>query len=110
MKADGSTELLPLTHGVALGVAPDVEFTSQTVHLEPGDAVVLYTDGVTEAINTKGEQFGIERVNEVFAGRPPGNSEQATQALFDAVRDFVGEAQQFDDITCLVLHRGFGGS
>ena len=110
VRPDGSTELLPLTNGVALGVAPDVEFSSHTVQLEPGDAVVLYTDGVTEAINTKGEQFGVERLQEVFAASPPKNAEQAAKETFEAVREFVDEAQQFDDITCLVLYRGDGVS
>ena len=105
VRPDGSSELLPLTNGVALGIASDVEFSSHTVQLEPGDTVVLYTDGVTEAMNTKGEQFGVERMHEVFSGIPPKNSEQAAQAMFQAVKDFVGDAPQFDDITCLVLRR-----
>ena len=110
VRPDGSSELLPLTNGVALGIAPDVEFSSNSVQLEPGEAVVLYTDGVTEAMNSKGEQFGVERMHHVFAASPPKNSEQAAQTMFEAVREFVGDAQQFDDITCLVLHRGEGGS
>ena len=110
VRPDGSSELLPLTNGVALGIAPDVEFSSNTVQLEPGDAVVLYTDGVTEAMNSKGEQFGVKRMHDVFTMNPPKGSEQAAQAIFEAVRNFVGEAQQFDDITCLVLHRDEDGS
>ena len=110
VRPDGSSELLPLTNGVALGIAPDVEFSSNSVHLEPGDAIVLYTDGVTEAMNSKGEQFGIERMHDVFAASPPKDSKQAAQTVFESVREFVGDAQQFDDITCLVLHRGENGS
>ena len=110
VRPDGSSELLPLTNGVALGIAPDIEFSSNTVQLEPGDAVVLYTDGVTEAMNSKGEQFGVKRMHDVFTMNPPKGSEQAAQAIFEAVRNFVGEAQQFDDITCLVLHRDEDGS
>ena len=110
VRPDGSSELLPLTNGVALGIASDVEFSSNSVHLEPGDAVVLYTDGVTEAMNSKGEQFGVERMHDVFAASPPKTSEQAAQTMFGAVREFVGDAQQFDDITCLVLHRSRDGS
>ena len=105
VRPDGNSELLPLTHGIALGVATDVQFSSNTVQLEPGDAVVLYTDGVTEAMNSKGEQFGVERMHDVFATSPLKDSEQAAQAIFEAVRNFVGDAQQFDDITCLVLRR-----
>ena len=110
VRPDGRSELLPLTNGVALGIAPDIEFLSNTVQLEPGDAVVLYTDGVTEAMNSKGEQFGVKRMHDVFATNPPKDSEQAAQAIFEAVRNFVGEAQQFDDITCLVLQRDEDGS
>ena len=106
VRPDGSSELLPLTNGVALGIASDVEFSSNSVQLEPQDAVVLYTDGVTEAMNSRGEQFGVERMHDVFAASPPKDSEQATLAMFEAVREFVGDAQQFDDITCLVLYRG----
>ncbi len=105
VRPDGTSELLPLTNGIALGVTPDVQFSSHTIQLNPGDSVVLYTDGVTEAMNANGEQFGVERIHEVFAGSPPKNSEQAAQAMFEAVRTFVGDAPQFDDITCLVLHR-----
>ena len=105
VRSDGTSELLPLTGGVALGVAPDFEFPSQSVQLEAGDTVVLYTDGVTEAMNGEGEQFGVSRMHEVFAANPPENSEQAARAMFDAVRDFVGDTPQSDDITCLVLRR-----
>ena len=110
VRPDGSSDLLPLTNGVALGIAPDVEFSSSSAHLEPGDTVFLYTDGVTEAMNSKGEQFGLERMHDVFAASPPKSSEQAARTMFEAVTEFVGDAQQFDDITCLVLHRGEDGS
>lgn len=105
VRPDGSSELLARTHGVALGIAPNIEFSSQTVQLDPGDAVVLYTDGVTEAMNANGEQFGVERLHEVFDGSSPENAEDAAEAMFEAVRNFVGDAPQFDDITCLVLRR-----
>jgi len=105
VRPDGSSELLPLTGGVALGIAPDIEYPSHTVQLEPGDTVMLYTDGITEAMNGDGEQFGVERMHEVFAESPPENSEQALKAMFDAVRNFVGDTPQSDDITCLVVRR-----
>ena len=105
VRSDGTTTLLPLTGGVALGIAPDQKFQSRTVQLEPGDTVVFYTDGVTEAMNGDGEQFGVQRMSDVFAASPPKNSEQAAQAMFDAVKVFVGDTPQSDDITCLALHR-----
>ena len=105
VRSDGSSELAPPTGGVALGVAPGIGYRHNEVHLEPGDTVVLFTDGVTEAMNAENEQFGIERLREVFAGNPPTDSEQANRAVFEAVRDFAGDNPQSDDITCLTLRR-----
>ena len=100
---DGSTELLPLTGGIALGVFPDYDFDQASVVLEPGDTVVFYTDGVTEAMNADGEQFGIEPLQELFGADPPHDPEQVTAAVFEAVNAFAGETPQSDDITCLAF-------
>lgn len=110
VRSDGRSELLSLTGGIALGLAPGVEFSSNSVQLDPGDAVVFYTDGVTEAMNGDGEQFGVEGIRKLFAASPPENSEQATRSIFEAVRGFVGDTPQSDDITCLVLCRTEGDS
>ena len=101
--ADGSTTLLPPTGGVALGVVPDVAYQESSVPLRPGDRVVFYTDGVTEAENDRGEQFGLEGLCAVFAARPPEDVRTTNAAVFDAVDAFVGQAPQFDDVTCLTL-------
>ena len=66
---------------------------------------MLYTDGVTEAMNNEGEQFGVERLREVFRDSAPGNSDEAAEMIFDAVNEFAGGAAQSDDITCLTLRR-----
>ena len=100
---DGSTELLPLTGGIALGVFPDYDFDQATVTLQPGDTVVFYTDGVTEAMNGDGDQFGIEPLQELFGANPPHDPEEVTNAVFEAVNAFAGETPQSDDITCLVF-------
>ena len=110
VRSDGTSALLPLTGGVALGIVSDVRFHSRTVQLEPGDTVVFYTDGVTEAMNGDGEQFGVPRMSEVYEATPPQDAEGAAKATFDAVRDFVGDTPQSDDITCLALHRSAAGS
>ena len=72
---------------------------------------MLYSDGVSEAMNERDEEFGTERMQEVFAKTPPKDAQEATDMLFRAVREFAGEAPQFDDITCLTLCRlGAGGA
>ena len=108
--ADGSAEALPTSSGLALGLMPDVDYEEHEATLAPGDTVVFYTDGVTEAENGKSELFGTERLDRVFEGAPPQGAEQATGAIFAAVHAFAGGAPQSDDITCLTLHRaGTGG-
>ena len=105
--ADGSSTLLPHTGGIALGVWPDMPYESDSVTLQKGDTVLLYTDGVTEAHDKSGEQFGLERMRELFRAQPPKGAKEATDRIFEAVHAFAGAAPQFDDITCLALyHRG----
>ena len=103
--SDGSSEELPLTGGIALGLVPDFEYEEHTLRLMPGDALILYTDGVTEAMNEEHEEFGVPRLVEVFEAAPPIDAEDATGRVFSAVHDFAGDADQSDDITCMVLHR-----
>ncbi|WP_419927545.1 PP2C family protein-serine/threonine phosphatase [Candidatus Poriferisocius sp.] len=105
IRADGSVTELPLTKGIALGIAADVVYTQESVTLEQGDTVVLFTDGVTEAMNADNQQFGLGRLTEVFEGKPPENATEANEAVFEYVRNFAGDAPQSDDITCLTLRR-----
>ena len=74
------------------------------VTLSPGDTVVLYTDGVTEAMNGDGEQFGLGRLCKLFEATAPQDPERASLAVFEAVNAFVGETPQSDDITCLTFY------
>ncbi len=102
---DGSSDELPLTGGIALGVAPGLEYEHDSVTLAPGDTVFLYTDGVTEAMNADSEEFGMDRLRETFATAPPRNAQEANAAVFEAVGNFAGETAQSDDITCMTFHR-----
>ena len=102
---DGSSELLPLTGGIALGIVSDLAYGQNSVVLDHGDTLVLYTDGVTEAMNGEGEQFGIERLHKVFSDRAPKDANEAAHKIFEAVNTFADGAAQSDDITCLTLRR-----
>ena len=101
--ADGRSTLLPLTDGIALGVMPNLDYEQSTVALSPGDSLVLYTDGVTEAMNSDDEEFGLERLRQVFTAARSNDARADNQAVFAAVQAFAGERPQFDDITCLTL-------
>ena len=103
--ADGTSEELPLTQGIVLGVAPEYEYMENTVEIAPGDSVIFVTDGVTEAMNEAQEPMGIQRVREHFATSPPGDPESTALAVIDVIKEFAGSAAQHDDITCMVLRR-----
>ena len=98
---DGSSSEIPGTGGVALGVIDGIDYREDTLQLAPGEAVVLFTDGVTEAENYQPELFEIERLRQVFDGVPPSNAEETNKAVFEAVHDFAGDTPQSDDITCI---------
>ncbi len=100
--ADGSNTVMPSTNGIALGILSGGEYEQNSITCAPGDTVVLYTDGVTEAINVADEEFGMDRLQGIFTSAP-GDCRLAVEAVFDSVSDFAGEAPQFDDITCLAL-------
>ena len=101
--ADGSNTVLPSTNGIALGVMGGAEFEHASVTCSPGDTIVFYTDGVTEAFNAEGEEFGMDRLLRIFES-PPGDCRTTISSIFEAVNAFAGDAPQFDDITCLALH------
>ena len=102
---DGSSTELALTGGVALGVMPGLDYREDNTTLNPGETLVLYTDGVSEAMNAAGEEFGVNRLRQLFASQPPTGARMATEAIMRAVSDFAGDTPQSDDVTCLVLRR-----
>jgi PAS domain S-box-containing protein len=100
--ADGSIEELTRT-GVALGAAPGRGYTSRSIVVGEGDAVVMYTDGVTEATDANLQLFGEERLRRVVRESGSRSAGEIVEAILADVRVFTGEAPQFDDITLLVI-------
>ncbi|HZJ30516.1 MAG TPA: SpoIIE family protein phosphatase [Vicinamibacterales bacterium] len=93
--------------GPVLGLLPGATYAFDRVKLEPGDLVVICSDGVTEARNAAGEEFGRERLIEAMAGCHGTKPDSALERLFGAVRKFSQGTPQGDDITGLVLrYRG----
>jgi sigma-B regulation protein RsbU (phosphoserine phosphatase) len=103
--ANGTSQELPMTGGIALGVMPGLEYNQASITLEPGDSLVLYTDGVSEAMNSSGEEFGMDRFRQIFVETPPSSARQVNELILRAVSEFAGGIPQSDDVTCLVLHR-----
>jgi serine phosphatase RsbU (regulator of sigma subunit) len=99
VRADGSVEFVGRP-GTLLGVFPDVELTDVAVDLRPGDALVLYTDGVTDE-QRDGEEFGAERLADALrdsSGRPP---DEIARAIEEAVVAFRPD-EPADDLAVLV--------
>ena len=105
LKTSGGAQELTVMGGVALGLFPGLAYETQTVTLNQEESVLLYSDGVTEAMTTEREEFGLERLMDIFGDRAPTNAAEATSRIMGAIEGFVGEAVQSDDITCLCLHR-----
>jgi sigma-B regulation protein RsbU (phosphoserine phosphatase) len=101
-RGNGSLEKLDVG-GLPLGIESSVSYETATVELQPGDALILYTDGVVEAFNAAGEEFGNLRWFATVMGLPAGTAADSLRFLMGKVDAFVGATRQSDDITCLVF-------
>ena len=103
IREGGKVEWLKLPDGLVLGVDMDTPYITQTTRLNPGDTIVVYSDGVTEAMNKKKELFSEERLLKTLEKNSTGTPEQIVNAVTDAVNDFASGAYQSDDITVLAI-------
>lgn len=90
--------------GIALGVIEEVDLEEVTIGVKSGDILVLYTDGVTEAINADGEEFGQERLITLIKEEPDLSPNEIIEKIKREVLAFCGAEPQFDDITLMVLN------
>lgn len=103
-RADGSSVELD-GDGAAVGFLPEVEFEELTETIGPGDCLLLYTDGVVEAMDPVDEAFGEERLAEVVIAMSTGGADAVIQAVVDSLNDFTGGGHQRDDITMVAVRR-----
>jgi sigma-B regulation protein RsbU (phosphoserine phosphatase) len=89
--------------GIALGVFDEIELELVELQLNPGDTVILYTDGVTEATNERDEEYGMERLTALIPGLLDYGARKMIDAIVEDVAGFAGSQPQFDDITLVVL-------
>jgi serine phosphatase RsbU (regulator of sigma subunit) len=104
MRAQGSVEKLSRTM-IALGVLDSPNVTQRTITIQPGESVLLYTDGLTEAFSPQGEFFGESRLLEIVGATLPPSAEGLIAALQSQLLDFVGLEGLADDLTMLALRR-----
>ena len=103
---DGAIHQLT-TEDMLLGIVPEATFEQKVIDLKAGDRVMIYTDGLQDAVNPAGERFGDDRILAAFAqsaGRP--RAEDAARHVAVTLRQFVGGATRSDDVTAAFIHVG----
>lgn len=90
--------------GIPIAIMEGVEYESVTIDIRPGDLFLMYTDGVNEAMNAAGEEFGLDAVRETVAGSD-GTAVRACERVIAAVQNFMGAAAQFDDMCVVGVQR-----
>jgi len=101
-RANGAVETLEVG-GLPLGIQSGEAYETASLELKAGDALILFTDGVVEAFNEEGKEFGNERWLGAIRNLPDWNAQETLNFLMKKVDDFVGATRQSDDITCLVF-------
>ncbi|HEX9366660.1 MAG TPA: SpoIIE family protein phosphatase [Vicinamibacterales bacterium] len=105
VRAAGTVETLPVAGGMVLGVEATSRYDAAQAALEPGDLMVLYSDGVTEAVNDREEFFGDDGLEAALRGTVGADETAAVTAVVAGVRAFANGRQQSDDLTLVALRR-----
>ena len=111
MRSDGDIETIPTTGDLVLGMVEEISFRKGSVEIKSDDSLFLYTDGICEAFNAQQEEFSNQRMEEVLKKGDFKDTSDVIDRMVLAVDNYVGEAPQSDDITCLALkYEGSGGN
>ena len=107
MMRGGKFEIVKDKHGLVIGGLDGIKYREYEMQLEPGDKLFLYTDGVVEATRNNNELFGTARMLKALNKMASGRPYEILRSVRSAVDDFVGDDEQFDDLTMLCLeYRG----
>jgi PAS domain S-box-containing protein len=102
-KSDDNKCIEQKSTGLALGVIEGLEYEEHLIQFSPGDIAVFYTDGVTEAVNSKNTMYGINRLSNVVANSCRLTTEEIIDKILKDISDFSGSQEQFDDISLIVI-------
>ncbi|MGB8644579.1 MAG: SpoIIE family protein phosphatase [Anaerolineae bacterium] len=92
-------------HGMALGLRAGIHLPEKSIEMAPGDILVFYTDGITDALNLQEQEFGVPRLSDLIIANNHLSAGQLVDEILRAVYDFSQGAPQFDDMTLIVLKR-----
>jgi len=102
-RRDGAVEFVKAGGSYPLGIVQEASYTAARVRLEPGDSVLLYTDGLVEAFSPERELWGFDRLRQAFAELGGRDAPEVVSGLFEAVDRWQDGAERHDDITAVVL-------
>lgn len=103
-KVDGDQKIEELTEGgIILGMMPNMPYETGQLEMKPGDRIIMFTDGITEAMDPKDEEYGEERLIDVIGQCPNENAQELMDKINKAVDEFADGAPQADDITMVVM-------
>ena len=102
-RSGGAFRLFQDKHGLPLGVMEGMRYQDYTLQLNPGDSIFVYTDGVPEANNPSEELYGLQRLERTLAQLDDPSPQDVLEAVRADVDKFVGDADQFDDLTMLCM-------
>ena len=105
IKANGNIEQLPLSNDIVAGAIDDYQYTEETLQMEHGDTLLLYTDGITEATNVDYKEYGEKNLEALLKQQTKADCQQIIDNIKADVKAFAGDAEQSDDITLLALKR-----
>ena len=89
----------------SLGVFDQMGLTKGEITLEPSDTLLVYTDGLDEAVNSSDEQYGLQRIKDWLAATELADAPVMIDRLVEAQKEFTGDLEQFDDLTLLIFRR-----
>jgi sigma-B regulation protein RsbU (phosphoserine phosphatase) len=106
IKNDGDGKIISLNRtGIAMGIEENSTWTTETVTIDPGDIMILYTDGIPDAQDADGDFFDDEAIIEITRTNSTKFAHEIQSAIIDGVQAFTGDTPQSDDITLMVLMR-----
>jgi sigma-B regulation protein RsbU (phosphoserine phosphatase) len=102
-RADGELVRLDNRHGPVIGAVEGIAYREDEENLDPGDLFLMFTDGITEAMDVESALYGEDRLQAILSQRNFDSAEQMVDLLLDDVWEYQGEAEQADDVTVLAV-------
>ena len=104
LDSDGVIQRLPFQSGMALGLWENIALDEHSFTMPKGSLLVMYTDGMTDCRNPRGEPFGLERVKTIITGLQVYTAQAGCDQLFETLKQYQGGSKQDDDVTAVAIH------